>query len=930
MASIAEIHGILQNICTQDEAVDVLIWANPVSSAHLCHETGSPLPLKTVLCVEGVPWSHSIIFDRKKLFKWQYKEGEGIVGNALKYNRPFYVPLTELKENVCPYIGQDCKKVFSFGALAIKLSSAYANCGDYESSFGLKGHLVELPEHDTAISDTMLVRSNPPSQSTSDFNLNLINQTVGNAMDGQLPMQQLLYTGVLDAMPTQGNLQAQPADDFGSKGKTFVVNPGDGNVLQWPPEQGPPIKPHVSVTSNIKASGENIVAPPIGDFNLNGRISSCGNNQIAQYHVTDIQVPHKQPKFEFKSEKDLESHILHVYNEEKHKLCRYFDELSCRFNLTINLWKDDAKGMVNCCLTTHFIDDSWELKMVVLTFKRFENDFGAISWSKVNEMLLSDWNINKEACSLTIHNSFSNDEIVHHEENSPSSIFYLSYDKCISDINYMAADISLKSIYQVYKEVNHLQNKVYTLMSVECGNNQRICSLILAVVTILHPNLKLKFVQFVYEEIYGVVVAKQHLNEIFDFLTSVYDEYAYDRSSKREVATAIGDTSCSAHLNANDRVLDSFQKYLATKPNRLEFYQYLEDEESYLMEIGILKWWQNNSSKFPTMVKMARDFLAIPLSTIVSNSAFTTEVKKIVSSNSDQDLKIINAIICCQDWLASVKTLDNEKSDEKLRKELRVRSEKDVREYLVWDFTKEDLQQLRNWKNHKSKGQLKVKESILTPFVIPLLDAIIQATPQLYYIGDEAMNTYFDLLKRRSEENPNMFLKHDYVDSSTVSFLLDGCKPIVPSWITPEKQINTCKLFLPSCLSNHWTLFYVDIKDHKFVWLNPLRDTTKVPSVLIKQIRSWFENTLLPAMGLNSAMNWPLHVPMDIPQQQNAIDCGIFVMKYADCLTHANCIGFPFSQKDMPHFRRRIFLDLHNQRIHVPESLQSKADGMIF
>ncbi|GKV39205.1 hypothetical protein SLEP1_g47012 [Rubroshorea leprosula] len=860
MASVAEIHGISQNICGQDEVAGILTWANPVSSAHLCHETGSPLPLKTVLCFEDVSWGSSgFLFDTKKLFKWQYKEGEGIVGKALKCNRPFYVPVIGSEENVCPYISYLQREFHILGALAIKLSSAYASCGDYVVellfkrrnmtletqkwlvhritdylknatsrfvNYGNQDPLVELAELDTAVSDTMLVRSNPPSQSTSDFNLNLINQTVGNAMDGQLPMQQfsfvgqLLYTGVLDAMPTQGNLQAQPADAFGSKGKTFVVNPGDGNVLQWSHEQGPPIQPHVNVTSNIKASGENIVAPPIGDFNLNGRISSSGNNQIAQYHVTDIQVPYKQPKFEFQSEKDLEPHIIHVYNEEKHKLCGYFDELSCRFNLTINLWKDNAKGMVNCCLTTHFIDDSWELKKVVLAFKRFENDFGAISWSKVNEMVLSDWNINKEACSLTIHNSFSNDEIVHHEENSPSSIFYLSYDKCISDINYMAANVSLKSIYQVYKE-----------------------------------------------------------------------------------------------------------KYLATKPNRLEFYQYLEDEESYLIEIDILKWWQNNSSKFPTMVKMARDFLAIPLSTIVTNSAFTTEVKKIVSSNSDQDLKIINAIICCQDWLASVKTLANEKSDEKLRREPRVRSEKDVREYLVWDFTKEDLQHLENWKNHKSTGQLKDKE---TPLVIPLLDANIQATPQLYYIGDEAMSKYFDLLKRRFEDNPNMFLKHDYVDSSTASFLLNGQEPIVPSWITPEKQINTCKLFLPLCLLDHWTLFYVDIKYHKFVWLNSLRDTQKVSSVTLKQIRSWFENTLLPAMGLNNATNWPLDVPTDIPRQQNRIDCGIFVMKYADCLTHANCIGFPFSQKDMPHFRKRIFLDLHNQRIHVPESLQSKADGMIF
>ncbi|GKV39221.1 hypothetical protein SLEP1_g47027 [Rubroshorea leprosula] len=896
-------------------------------------------------------------------------------------------------------------------------------------TYGNQDPLVELPEHDTAISDTMLVRSNPPSQSTSDFNLNLINQTVGNAMDGQLPMQQfsfvdqLLYTGVLDAMPTQGNLQAQPTDAFGPKGKTFVVNPGDGNVLQWPHEQGPPIKPHVSVTSNIKTSGENIVAPPIVDFNLNGRISSSGNNQIAQYHVTDIQVPHKQvevvdgellakckycdfetdgsskkgtshlrkhfenrhrkiknvhqssnlscknlepqsafkekyvvdegkihldmarviikyklplsiihdehlknlfkilpPEFEFQSEKDLEPHILHVYNEERDKLCRYFDKVSCCFNLMINLWKDDAKGMVNCCLTAQFIDDSWELKKMVLTLERLEHDFDAVSLCDIFKRVLLDWNIKEKTCSLTVHSSFSNIEIDHDKKIWPSGIFYLSYDKCIRDINCMIADISLKSIYQVYEKMNHQENKCYPLMNVECSNHWRICSLILAIVAILHPSLKLDFVEFVYKGIYEDAIANEHLDKISNFLRSLYDKYASSGSNHTKFTTAIGDTCSSSPANANDKVLDSFRKYKASKQSRSELCQYLEEDEGSSMKINILNWWCKNNSRFPTLGMMARDFLAIPLSTFVSNSAFTTEVKKIVSSNSDQDLKIINAMICCQDWSASVKaSAGSEKRDEKLTRKLRVWSEKDVREYLVWDFTKEDLQHLGNWENHKSKGQLKVKESILSPLCIPLVDAIIQATPQVYYIGDEAMDMYFDLLKRRSEENPNMFLKHDYVGSSTVSFLLNGCEPIVPSWITPEKQINTCKLFLPFCLLDHWTLFYVDIKYQKFVWLNSLRDTTEVLNVTLKQIKSWFENTLLPAMGLNSATNWPLDVPTDIPKQQNGIDCGIFVMKYADCLTHANCIGFPFSQKDMPYFRKRIFLDLHNQRIHVPE-----------
>ncbi|GLT91633.1 hypothetical protein SLE2022_095090 [Rubroshorea leprosula] len=231
MASLAEIRDILQNICRQDEIVEILLWANRVRPAYLHHERGAPLPLKPILCFEDfVDLCHNFSFDKSKLFEWQYEEGEGIVGKALKYNRPFFVPVIGSEENVCPYVDYVTRKFYILGALAIKLSSAYASCGDYVVellfkrpnpkpvtqmtletqkqlvhrlidnlknatprfvTYGNQDPLVELAEHDTAVSDTMLVRSNPPSQSTSDFNLNLIRQTVGNAMDGQLPMQQV-------------------------------------------------------------------------------------------------------------------------------------------------------------------------------------------------------------------------------------------------------------------------------------------------------------------------------------------------------------------------------------------------------------------------------------------------------------------------------------------------------------------------------------------------------------------------------------------------------------------------------------------------------------------------------------------------------------------------------------------------------------------
>lgn len=38
----------------------------------------------------------------------------------------------------------------------------------------------------------------------------------------------------------------------------------------------------------------------------------------------------------------------------------------------------------------------------------------------------------------------------------------------------------------------------------------------------------------------------------------------------------------------------------------------------------VLSWWKLNSPKYPTLACMARDFLAIPASTVASESAFSS------------------------------------------------------------------------------------------------------------------------------------------------------------------------------------------------------------------------------------------------------------------------------------------------------------------
>ena len=53
---------------------------------------------------------------------------------------------------------------------------------------------------------------------------------------------------------------------------------------------------------------------------------------------------------------------------------------------------------------------------------------------------------------------------------------------------------------------------------------------------------------------------------------------------------------------------------------------------------------------------MARDVLAIPVSTVASESAFSTGGRVLDSFRSSLSAKVVESLICTQDWLRSSTT----------------------------------------------------------------------------------------------------------------------------------------------------------------------------------------------------------------------------------------------------------------------------------
>ncbi|XVF65670.1 hypothetical protein PTKIN_Ptkin09bG0268300 [Pterospermum kingtungense] len=245
--------------------------------------------------------------------------------------------------------------------------------------------------------------------------------------------------------------------------------------------------------------------------------------------------------------------------------------------------------------------------------------------------------------------------------------------------------------------------------------------------------------------------------------------------------------------------------------------------------------------------------------------------------------------------------------------------QEEVRTYLVSGFTEKEKTRLNRWQGHVASGKMIGRDKEFREVDYKLRSLLIVPhdveTRADYYIDDSIVNIFFKLLKKRSDQSPKAYVNHFSFDSQIATYLIQGSrsKDELLSWFKNEKLDGAHKLFLPSCLSAHWILFFADTKEQKFSWFDSNISTRMSNDVEKEAILSWFR-FLLPFFGYNNAHEWPFELRTDIPVQHNLVDCGLFVMKYADCLTHGDF--FPFTQKDMAHFRLRTFLDIYRGRLH--------------
>ncbi|XP_076886745.1 zinc finger BED domain-containing protein RICESLEEPER 2-like [Bidens hawaiensis] len=141
----------------------------------------------------------------------------------------------------------------------------------------------------------------------------------------------------------------------------------------------------------------------------------------------------------------------------------------------------------------------------------------------------------------------------------------------------------------------------------------------------IDPRNKKYYLDLLFVDRYGKKLADENIKFVMDSMHELYNEYIRIHSQSSSTAESSGSS-----------VLD-FEKY----------------SENF----NLLEWWKVNSPRFPILSLMARDLFAIPVSTVASESVFSTSGRVLEPYRSSLTPRIVESLICTQNWLRDSSTL---------------------------------------------------------------------------------------------------------------------------------------------------------------------------------------------------------------------------------------------------------------------------------
>ncbi|KAG4176384.1 hypothetical protein ERO13_A11G241301v2 [Gossypium hirsutum] len=182
-------------------------------------------------------------------------------------------------------------------------------------------------------------------------------------------------------------------------------------------------------------------------------------------------------------------------------------------------------------------------------------------------------------------------------------------------------------------------------------------SLILSYAAILDLRYKLSYVQYCFTTIYGIH-ASDFFETIFSNLRLLFDEYV---KKSKSMSSSLAGSSNVSDKNPVDSSLDEHNvnsvDFRGDFNESDDYKRFLNESSTKKLElelnsqIDVLDYWSKSLVRYNELSLLARDLLAIPISTVASESAFSMDKKVITPLRSSLKPKTVQAVVCLDDWM---------------------------------------------------------------------------------------------------------------------------------------------------------------------------------------------------------------------------------------------------------------------------------------
>jgi hypothetical protein len=179
---------------------------------------------------------------------------------------------------------------------------------------------------------------------------------------------------------------------------------------------------------------------------------------------------------------------------------------------------------------------------------------------------------------------------------------------------------------------------------------------LMGIATMLDPCFKQIMLLQCFEVLLGTpgMDCEYEVEKVKNSLVDLMLQYNLEENEGRCGSSAKSATPSVGNLG----FLSSFSARIAsTKPasfrNKSELDRYLDDEMVDIHTAGfdILDWWKVAGTRYPTLRKIARDIFAIPITTVASESAFSTSDRVLSEHRSRLTSQMLESLMRSQDWI---------------------------------------------------------------------------------------------------------------------------------------------------------------------------------------------------------------------------------------------------------------------------------------